>query len=404
MSSKHNKILLAIAGLEVVAVSVLLAWAIGHKTTPAPGTSHKPAAQHRAVALMPELLTTGLQAPTSIASTNQAGDTRLFVTEQGGTIQTVGADGKLAAQAFLDISGKVKNSGEMGLLGLAFAPNYKQTGYFYVDYVDASQTTVIARYHVAPQSGLADAASEKVILSVKQPPYPNHKGGQLAFGPDGDLYIALGDGGSAGDPGNRAQDKTTLLGKILRIDVTHGDPYRVPASNPFASDASAKPEIWAYGLRNPWRFSFDKTTGDLYIADVGQDKIEELDVQKAASKGGENYGWRCYEGEQQFNHDGCQDASHYVSPVLSYAHDEGRCSITGGYVYRGAKIPDLRGKYVYADFCGGQIYYATSKGGKFTEALAAHTPYSINTFGQDNAGELYFADFKTGSLYRLTQK
>jgi glucose/arabinose dehydrogenase len=247
---------------------------------------------------------------------------------------------------------------------------------------------------------VADPASEKILFTLKQP-YVNHNGGDLVFGPDGYLYATLGDGGSGGDPGNRAQNKSSYFGKILRIDVNSGDPYSVPADNPFVHDAGAKPEVWAYGLRNPWRISFDRLTGDLYIADVGQDSVEEVDVQRAGSVGGENYGWRCYEGNQAYNTANCKPASAYVVPVLTYAHQDGRCSITGGFVYRGARYPALTGKYFYGDFCSGQLFYVSRENGVWTNRLAATTPYAISTFGQGNDGELYFADTKTGSIYHI---
>jgi glucose/arabinose dehydrogenase len=241
-----------------------------------------------------------------------------------------------------------------------------------------------------------------VLLKVKQP-YENHNGGALAFGPDGYLYIALGDGGSGGDPENHAQNKNDFLGKILRIDINKGDPYGVPADNPFAAEAGTKPEIWAWGLRNPWKMSFDRKTGDFWIADVGQNKIEEVNMQKKSSKGGENYGWRCYEGTQTYNTDGCKDASTYVGPVFEYAQEGGdRCSVTGGYQYRGTDNPDLVGSYIYGDFCSGEILSATEQDGKWTQTVVLKTPYKISTFGQDNDNELYVSDLASGSIYRLS--
>ncbi|HEX7963068.1 MAG TPA: PQQ-dependent sugar dehydrogenase [Candidatus Saccharimonadales bacterium] len=408
-------VLLIIVSIEVAAAAALIVWAVffHHKDTakPAPApvaqtTSQTPAPSLHVPTLLPVQFATGLTRPTAIASSDDRSDHRLFVTEQQGTIRTIDNVGKVAGQSFLDIQSKVQNDkAEMGLLGLALHPGFKQSGYFYVDYVDKAQETIIARYQVSKQTGLADPASEKVLLKIKQP-YPNHKGGQLAFGPDGYLYIGMGDGGSGGDPENRAQNKGELLGKILRIDVDHGDPYAIPASNPFKNEAGAKPEIWAYGLRNPWRFSFDTQTKDLFIADVGQSAYEELDIQPSTSKGGENYGWRCYEATHAYNTDGCKSASNYVAPVLEYAHGGkgGACSITGGYVYRGSRFPSLAGKYVFGDYCTGQIFYAENTAGKWQSTLGATTQFTqaLSTFGQDNQGELYVADLAGGGIYHLT--
>lgn len=351
--------------------------------------------------IRPSLVATGLQMPTAIVATHDRIDRRLFVPELGGTIQIVTSLGEIEPLPFLDIRQKVLAEGEMGLLGLVFHADYAKNGFFYVNYIDKDQNTVLARYTVSKNADQADPVSEKVLLRVKQP-YTNHNGGDLAFGPDGYLYIALGDGGSAGDPGNLAQDKTSYFGKILRIDVDYGDPYAVPASNPFVGQPIIKPEIWAYGLRNPWRISFDTVTGDLFMADVGQGKFEEINFQPAASKGGENYGWRCLEGDQQpYNSSGCPTTATYTAPIIAYNHDEDRCSVTGGYVYRGSKFPALRGKYLYADYCSGQLYAATKADQKWQPTLAAKTAYKISAFGQDSQNELYFADYATGSLYQL---
>jgi glucose/arabinose dehydrogenase len=344
------------------------------------------------------LFANGLPKPTSIVSTKQASDKRLFVLGQDGLIQIVNADGTVVNEPFLDLSATVLPGAETGLLGLAFSPNYATDGFFFVNYVDKSLTTVVARYHISADSNKADKASAQIVLTQKQP-YPNHKGGALAFGADGYLYIALGDGGSGGDPENRAQDLATWLGKILRLDVSQL-PYRIPADNPFATRAGAKPEVWDYGLRNPWRISFDRQTQELYIADVGQGLIEEVNVE-AAKKGGNNYGWRCFEGNKDFKADGCKAREQYVFPVLDYDHSQNRCSITGGYVYRGEKYPGLAGKYFYGDYCSGQLYQMAKQNNQWKATLIADTPYKISTFGEDSTGELYMADFATGSIYRL---
>ena len=387
--------------LVVAAVLLgLLAALFMRRPVPKPKAVPVQSVSQHAPVVRSALVATGLQAPTGIVVTPDKADKRLFVLEEAGTVRILNSSGALDQPSFLDIRDKVMYSGEMGLLGLAFDPAYKQNGYFYVDYIDKGQNTVVARYKVSAQSNVADPASEKVLLTVKQP-YPNHKGGDITFGPDGYLYIPLGDGGSGGDPENRAQDKSNYLGKILRIDVHKGDPYSVPATNPFAKEAGTKPEIWAYGLRNPWRISFDAATGDMYVADVGQGLYEEIDVQKASSKGGENYGWRCYEALHAFKTDGCQAQGSYTAPVLEYDHQQNRCSITGGYVYRGSRYSALVGKYFYGDYCSGQLFYAAQSQGKYAPVLAAQTPYMFSAFGQSGDGELYFADYKTGSIYHL---
>jgi glucose/arabinose dehydrogenase len=262
--------------------------------------------------------------------------------------------------------------------------------------------TVVSRFTYSQSANTIATSSEKVLLTL-QHIYGNHKGGQIAFGPDGYLYIAIGDGGSANDPHNNGQNKQVWFGKLLRIDVDRGDPYQIPATNPFANDpdTKVKREIWAFGLRNPWRFGFDRQTGDLYIADVGQGVYEEIDFQAAASKGGENYGWRCREGLHDFNMTACKDASQYAPPVIEYSHEDGRCSVTGGAVYRGALEPALQGKYFYADYCSGEIFY-TQQSTTWTTTVAATTQHRISTFGEDTAGEIYYTDLPAGTLYRVT--
>ncbi len=258
----------------------------------------------------------------------------------------------------------------------------------------------MARYHISGDANTADASSAQVVLTQKQP-YQNHNGGPLIFGPDGYLYIAFGDGGDEGDPGNRAQDTSTWLGKLLRIDVSKL-PYTSPSDNPFIGKVGTQPEIWDLGLRNPWRISFDSKTHELCIADVGQGTIEEVDVEQPG-KGGKNYGWRCYEGNNDFKIDGCKDKSNYAFPQFTYDHSEGRCSVTGGYVYRGKNYPDLSGKYFYADYCGGQVYaMQRDASSKYVSTKVVQTPpYKISTFGQDDNGELYAADYASGAIYQI---
>jgi glucose/arabinose dehydrogenase len=327
------------------------------------------------------------------------GSGRLFVAEQGGTVRII-RNGALEAVPFLDISGIVTAGGEQGLLGLAFPPGFSAKRYFYVHYTNRLNVgdTVIARYRLSADPNLADPASGQQILTATQP-FGNHNGGQLSFGPDGFLYIGLGDGGSGGDPLGNGQSLTTLLGKILRIDSESGAiPYLIPSGNPFLGGRVS--EIWAYGLRNPWRFSFDRKTGDLYIGDVGQGQFEEVDFQPASSSGGENYGWNIMEGAHCFNAPTCTQTG-LVLPVQEYPHADGDCSVTGGYVYRGALFPELRGVYLYGDFCTGRIWGLRRFGGSWVNRLLLDTALNISTFGEDEAGELYLADYASGTIYTI---
>ena len=341
----------------------------------------------------------GIAQPVSITN---AGDTRLFITSQKGTIEIW--DGtQVLPQPFLDIRSLVSSGGERGLLSIAFHPHYAENGLFFVNYTDRNGDTVVARYSVsASDPNRADPTSAHQILFVGQP-FANHNGGQLQFGPDGFLYIGMGDGGSGGDPGNRAQNLGTLLGKMLRIDVNAAE-YSVPPSNPFVGQTSAHGEIWALGLRNPWRFSFDRATGDLWIADVGQGDWEEVDFQPATSIGGENYGWRRMEGMHCFNpSSGCRTDTSLVLPVIEYGHADGACSITGGYVYRGTQFPRLRGMYVYGDFCNGMMFGARRAGdGTITTSELFDANFNISTFGESADGELYVADYGGGRVLHVT--
>jgi glucose/arabinose dehydrogenase len=408
MSRKNlERALFIMIGVELLAAVSLVVWAVFIRSDKPTITNTQPTttvATHTPV-VEPVLYAQGLTRPTSIASLPGSTDKRLFVTEAAGQVRAITPDAQLAGTALLDIRSRVLDNGqEMGLLGLAFHPKFTSNGYMYVNYVSKAQETIVARYTVDQKTFTADPASEKVLLKIKQP-YVNHKGGALAFGPDGFLYIGMGDGGSAGDPQNRAQNRQELLGKILRLDVDHssnGNAYSIPSGNPFAEGKGGKAEIWALGLRNPWRISFDSQTGDLYIADVGQDKYEEMDFEKRGTAGGQNYGWRCKEGLHDYNTANCAADTILTDPIFEYSHDENRCSITGGYVYRGSKYPSLTGKYLYGDYCGGQLYYAEQTGGQWKQTQAATTAFGISTFGQGSDGEIYLADIKTGSLYHLT--
>jgi len=340
----------------------------------------------------------GLDRPVVVAHAGD-GSGRLFIVQQGGAILIF--DGtQLLPAPFLDLSSLVSSGSEQGLLGLAFHPNYETNGFFYVNFTDVSGDTQIVRFSVSVDPDVANPASAVPLLSVDQP-FANHNGGQLAFGPDGKLWIGLGDGGSAGDPGDRAQSGNALLGKILRIDVDQGDPYGIPLDNPFVADAAVRDEIWAVGLRNPWRFSFDRLTGDLFIADVGQNAWEEVSFEPVTSSGGRNYGWRRMEGAHCFNPpNNCNDGS-LVLPILEYSHALG-CSITGGYRYRGAEMPEQFGTYFYGDFCSGTIWGGTEnvETGAWTATELLDSDASISTFGEDEQGELYVADLG-GTLYRI---
>jgi len=350
---------------------------------------------------------TGLATPVVVTNAGD-GSNRLFIVEKAGRIRIV-ENGSLLATPFLDIDPVVNSSGsEQGLLGLAFHPNYAVNGYFFVNYTDSAGDTVVSRFSVTPgDPNIADPGSEFEILSIVQP-FSNHNGGQIEFGPDGYLYIGMGDGGSAGDPGDRAQNLAVMLGKMLRIDVDNTDPplaYRIPADNPFLGTAGAAGEIWAYGLRNPWRFSFDRTTGDLFIGDVGQNLYEEIDFQPASSPGGENWGWRCYEASHPYNTSGCGPIGEYEMPILEYSHTSGRCSVTGGYRYRGVEAPGLRGAYLFGDYCTGDVWAAVYDGTagtwsavdlNFTENL-----FSLRTFGEDEQGNVHVS--AGGSVWLINE-
>lgn len=334
------------------------------------------------------------------------GDDRVFVVEQNGLIRVFNRGGS-SRGVYLDLTSVTVLSGERGLLGLAFAPDYRTSGRFYVNYTDLAGDTRIARYRVSADPDRADAAHPEIILTVTQP-YSNHNGGHLAFGPDGKLYIGLGDGGNGGDPQNNGQNPQSLLGKMLRLDVSPASGYGIPPDNPFVSSAP-RDEIWALGLRNPWCYAFDAVTGDLWIADVGQDRLEEIDTQPAASRGGENYGWRLMEGGDCYNPpSACNDGS-LTLPIHTYTHGgaPSRCSISGGGVYRGAAVPALQGAYLFADYCSDQVWSLVRQGGSVTvtERTAQLTPAggfgNIVSFGTDGHDEMYVVDRGGNAIYRL---
>jgi glucose/arabinose dehydrogenase len=342
----------------------------------------------------------GLTRPTYLT---HAGDDRLFVVEQPGRIRII-EKGQLLDQPFLDVTDKVLSEGnEQGLLSVAFHPAYKTNGQFFVYYTrQPDGAIVIGRYAVSKNDpNLADALSARTILVIPHAQAANHNGGQLQFGPDGYLYIGIGDGGGQGDQhgsiGN-GQNRNVLLGKLLRIDVTNQDTYAIPKDNPLGS------EVWAYGLRNPWRFSFDRATRDLYIADVGQNLYEEVDFQPASSKGGENYGWRIMEGLHCYSpSEGC-DQTGLVLPVAEYSHDVGGCAITGGYVYRGSKYPALQGTYFFGDYCSGIIWSLQREGDQWQMTKQLESGLNISSFGEDINGELYVVDHGGGAVYQLAAR
>ncbi|MDX2119634.1 MAG: PQQ-dependent sugar dehydrogenase [Gemmatimonadota bacterium] len=341
----------------------------------------------------------GLDSPVYL--TAAPGDTsRLFVVEQSGSIRII-RNRAVVATPFLDLTDSVSTGSEQGLLGMAFAPDYAMTGRFYVSYTRQNGNSVVARYQVSANPDIANPASGQTILGVAQP-YSNHNGGMIAFGPDGFLYFGLGDGGGGGDPEDTGQDRADLLGSLLRLDVSGAGTYTIPAGNPYAGSTSFRPELWNWGLRNPWRFSFDRQTGDLYIADVGQNAYEELNVQPAASAGGENYGWNVMEGTHCYPDSSPCSPIGLTLPVLDYDHGDG-CSVTGGYVYRGTDVPSLAGHYLYADYCSGFVRSFRYQGGQAVSRLdrnALRPGGNITSFGEDARGEVYILT-GNGGVHRI---
>jgi glucose/arabinose dehydrogenase len=344
-----------------------------------------------------EEVASGLNNPVYVAA--PSGDNRLFVVEQIGRIRII-ENGQLLNTPFLDITSRVLSGGERGLLSVAFHPQYQTNGFFYVYFTGAGGEIRIERYTVSANPNQANQSSAKVILTIPHP-RSNHNGGLAMFGPDGMLYLGTGDGGGGGDPDLNGQNQNTLLGKLLRIDVNNGDPYSIPSGNPFAGRNDARPEIWAMGLRNPWRYAFDPSSGNLYIADVGQDVTEEVNVA-AANRAGVNYGWNVTEGSNCYQAASCNKSS-FQLPVLEYNHDAGQCSITGGFVYRGSAMPELNGTYFYADYCAGWV-----RSFKYDGAANDRRQWELGTigfitsFGVDANGELYLTS-ATGRLYRFAR-
>jgi len=340
----------------------------------------------------------GVTQPVDLTSAPD-GSGRLFILEQPGLIR-IAQSGSLLPEPFLDIRDRVVSSGtEQGLLGIALHPDYAQNGFFYLNYTGARGDTVIARYNVsADNPDQADAGSEMILLGVEQP-FGNHNGGGMVFGPDGFLYISLGDGGSANDPHGNGQSLDTLLGKLLRIDVDGEDPYAIPPDNPYVN-GDGREEIWAYGLRNPWRFSFDRLTGDLYIADVGQNQWEEIDFQMAGEPGGANFGWDFREGSHPFKGQPPADLE-LIDPIFEYQHGLG-CSVTGGYVYRGQALPEFHGIYLFSDYCSGRVWgLLRDAGGAWQSQELFQMGLTVSAFGEDAEGEIYMMDLAGGIVYQL---
>lgn len=339
----------------------------------------------------------GFSSPVAIVN---AGDERLFVVQRGGLIRIVNPNGTINSTPFLTLTSSIVSGGERGLLGLAFHPDYATNGRFYVNYTRSGDgATVIAKYTVSDSDpNVANPASAEVLLTIAQP-FSNHNGGSINFGPDGYLYIGMGDGGSGGDPSNYGQNLNSLLGKMLRIDVNGESGYAIPADNPYVGIAG-EDEIWAVGVRNPWKFSFDRQTGDLWIADVGQNAIEEIN-KAASTEAGLNYGWRCYEGNSAYNTSGCGASSNYTFPIAQYTHaSTGGCSLTGGYVYRGSTYPALQNKYVFADYCNNKIDYIDVDGGPITWTANAFSG-NVVSFGEDVNGELYWVGISNGVISKV---
>jgi len=339
---------------------------------------------------------TGFSNPVEIT---HAGDSRLFVVQQGGLIKILNANGTTNATPFLNLSSIINTGGERGLLGLAFHPNYASNGYFFVNYTNTAGNTVIARYSVSANPNVANTTGT-ILMTIAQP-FSNHNGGTIKFGADGYLYIGMGDGGSGGDPGNRSQNILDNLGKMLRIDVNSSAApfYTNPATNPYIGIAG-NDEIWAIGLRNPWKFSFNRLNGDLWIADVGQNAIEEVNkISSPLPNSGINFGWRCYEGNSNYNTTGCAPSSTMTFPFVQYSRSGGACSVTGGYVYTGTLYPNFQNKYFFTDYCDDKIRMINSAGTITT--TSAFSGNNFATFGEDVSGELYVAGITSGIIFKI---
>lgn len=382
----------------IVALGIVLLTGCGNDERVA-NAANPPASSASVAALSTlrlEKVVEGLNSPVYI--TSPPGDPRLFVVEQAGRIRIL-RDGNVVATPFLDIRSSVRSGGEQGMLSMAFHPDYRTNGFFYVNYTDRNGDTHVERFKVTSNADVADASSAKLILKVDQP-YANHNGGLVMFGPDGMLYIGMGDGGSGGDPHRNGQNPRALLGKLLRINVSRGEPYTIPVGNPYANGAGGAPEVWATGMRNPWRFSFDRTAGLLFIGDVGQDRSEEVDVAPA-NRAGLNYGWNIMEGPRCYRTPSC-DRDGLVMPALSYDHADGVCSVIGGYVYRGHRVPQIAGNYFYSDYCTGWIKSFRYDNGRAVDQKQWNVPHlgNVVSFGEDSSGELYIVG-ENGTIWKI---
>jgi glucose/arabinose dehydrogenase len=362
---------------------------------PEPTMTSSPAAVSE-IAL--RVVATGFDRPTFLT---HAGDERIFVVEKPGRIRLIN-EGLPAAEPFLDITDRVgSSSSEQGLLSMAFHPDFADIGKFYVNYTNLGGNTIVSVFQISTEDpNRADKESEEILLQVNQP-FVNHNGGQIEFGPDGYLYIAMGDGGSQGDPQGNGQNPQSLLGAILRLDVDSGTPYAIPPDNPFVAIDGHAEEIWAIGLRNPWRLSFDRETGDLFVTDVGQSDFEEVNFQPALSSGGANYGWSITEGSQCYRSETCSHEG-LEMPVGEYSHTGGRCTIIGGYVYRGQAYPDLRGNYFFGDYCSGTIWRLFRANSEWSQMPVIESGLFISSFGEDMNGEIYALDLASGTIYQVT--
>ena len=384
----------------VLLMSVLSCAGIVHAQESEPETVITRAQAPSADAIALTVVADGFARPLFLTHAGDGSD-RIFVLEQTGKILVL-KNGERAEFPFLDISALITQTAdrpysEQGLLGLAFHPEFPSNGVFFVNYTDRRGTTIVASYQVSLSNpDIADINSGQIIFQLAQP-YANHNGGHIEFGPDGYLYVSLGDGGSANDPLGAGQNRQLLLGSILRIDVDSALPYAIPPDNPFVDDNRALDEIWAYGLRNVWRFSFDRGTGDLYMGDVGQNRWEEISFQPADSAGGENYGWNVWEGSHPF---AGGIAKNHVEPIFEYRHDAG-CSVTGGYVYRGELIPELEAAYIFGDYCSGRIWASyRDEDLQWRTIELLRTNMAVSSFGEDESGELYVIDY-AGAIYRF---
>ena len=367
-------------------------------------TSAVPAPTQAAISLRLKTIATGIPSPVGMANAGD-GSGRLFVLEQRGRIRVITKGGTLRSRPFLEIRGRVSCCGERGLLGIAFHPRFEKNRRFYLAYTDSTGALVVGEYRRKKAYANRASTKERRILRVPHPGYGNHNAGQLAFGPDGYLYIGTGDGGGSGDPGENAQNRRRLLGKILRIapNVSSATPaYRIPSTNPYAKSTTRRREIWSYGLRNPWRFSFDRSTGALWIADVGQAKYEEVNraLRSAGGGRGSNFGWDQYEAFSCY--EGPCTATGKTFPLARYAHGANGCSVIGGYVYRGSRYPALAGKYVFGDYCSGRIWSVNAGGASRQKpVLLRDTSITISAFGEAENGTLYLLDYGRGRVLRI---